>query len=126
MTYADFKVYNSESPHKILVVNRGSLLDEGIVRLISSRTSLDVSTIDFNGEDVLVKDIVSRCPEVLVMGQNRGVKLEKLYKLLTSNPALAKLRMIIFHSNDNSVDVFSQQQHNLILVDDFVELVQRA
>lgn len=56
------------------------------MRLISSRAGLDVSTIDFNGEDVLVKDIVSRCPQVLVMGQNRGVKLEKLYKLLTSNP----------------------------------------
>jgi hypothetical protein len=43
---------------------------------------LDVSTIDFEGEEVLMNDIVSRCPEVLVMGQSGNVKLEKLYKLL--------------------------------------------
>ena len=123
MAHSDLQERNSELPQRILVVNRGSLLDEGIFRLISSESNLDVSTIDFEGEDVLVNDIVSRCPEVLVMGQTVSVKLEKLYTLLTSNPALSKLRMFIIHSNDNSVDIFSQEKHNSILGDDFIALV---
>ena len=123
MAHSDFQERNPELPQRILVVIRGSLLDEGIFRLISSKSNLDVSTIDFEGEDVLVNDIVSRCPEVLVMGQTVSVKLEKLYTLLTSNPALSKLRMFIIHSNDNSVDIFSQQQHNLIPSGDFIALV---
>jgi hypothetical protein len=123
MAHSDLQERNSELPQRILVVNRGSLLDEGIFRLISSKSNLDVSTIDFEGEDVLVNDIVSRCPEVLVMGQTVSVKLEKLYTLLTSNPALSKLRMIIIHSNDNSVDIFSQEKHNSIPGDDFIALV---
>lgn len=123
MAHSDLQERNSELPQRILVVNRGSLLDEGIFRLISSESNLDVSTIDFEGEDVLVNDVVSRCPEVLVMGQTVSVKLEKLYTLLTSNPALSKLRMFIIHSNDNSVDIFSQQQHNLIPGGDFIALV---
>ena len=123
MAHSDLQERNSELPQRILVVNRGSLLDEGIFRLISSESNLDVSTIDFEGEDVLVNDVVSRCPEVLVMGQTVSVKLEKLYTLLTSNPALSKLRMFIIHSNDNSVDIFSQQQHNSIPGDDFIALV---
>ena len=123
MAQSDLQERNSELPQRILVVNRGSLLDEGIFRLISSESNLDVSTIDFEGEDVLVNDVVSRCPEVLVMGQTVSVKLEKLYTLLTSNPALSKLRMFIIHSNDNSVDIFSQEKHNSIPVDDFIALV---
>ena len=123
MAHSDLQERNSELPQRILVVNRGSLLDEGIFRLISSESNLDVSTIDFEGEDVLVNDVVSRCPEVLVMGQTVSVKLEKLYTLLTSNPALSKLRMFIIHSNDNSVDIFSQEKHNSILGDDFIALV---
>ena len=123
MAHSDLQERNPELPQRILVVNRGSLLDEGIFRLISSESNLDVSTIDFEGEDVLVNDVVSRCPEVLVMGQTVCVKLEKLYTLLTSNPALSKLRMFIIHSNDNSVDIFSQEKHNLIPGDDFIALV---
>ena len=123
MAHSDLQERNPELPQRILVVNRGSLLDEGIFRLISSESNLDVSTIDFEGEDVLVNDIVSRCPEVLVMGQTISVKLEKLYTLLTSNPALSKLRMFIIHSNDNSVDIFSQEKRNLIPGDDFIALV---
>ena len=123
MAHSDLQERNSDLPQRILVVNRGSLLDEGIFRLISSKSNLDVSTIDFEGEDVLVNDIVSRCPEVLVMGQTVSVKIEKLYTLLTSNPALSKLRMIIIHSNDNAVDIFSQEKHNSIPGDDFIALV---
>jgi len=123
MAHSDLQERTPELPQRVLVVNRGSLLDEGIFRLISSKSNLDVSTIGFEGEDVLVNDIVSRCPEVLVMGQTVNIKLEKLYTLLTSNPALSKLRMFIIHSNDNSVDIFSQQQHNLIPSGDFIALV---
>ncbi len=113
-----------DSPQRILVVNRGSLLDEGVFRLISSKSNSDVSTINFESEEVLVNDIVSRHPEVVVMGQGGNLKLEKLYKLLTSVPTLEKLRMIIFHSNDNSVDIFSQEQLNSIRGADFLQLVQ--
>ena len=120
-------LYESNSlPQRILVVNRGSLLDEGVVRLISSKSNLDVSTVDFKSEEVLVNDIVSRHPEVVVMGQSGSVGFEKLYKMLTSFSTLEKLRMIIFHTNDNSVDVFSQEHLNSIRGDDFIALVQGA
>ena len=115
-----------ESPQRILVVNRGSLLDEGVVRLISSKSNLDVSTIDFQNEEGLVNDIVSRHPEVVVMGQSGSVKSEKLYKMLTSFSTLEKLCMIIFHSNDNAVDVFSRDHLNSVRSDDFMALVQGA
>lgn len=118
--------YYSDSPQRVLVVNRGSLLDEGVVSLISSRSNLDVSTIDFENEEVLVNDIVARHPEVVVMGQNGSVGIEKLYKMLTSISTLEKLRMIIFHSNDNSVDIFSQEKLNSIRGGDFIELIQGA
>ena len=126
MAQNHFQEYGSNTPQRILVINSGSLLDEGVVRLISSKANLDVSTINFASEEVLVNDIVSKHPEVVVMGQGGSVKLEKLYKALTSIPTLEKLRMIIFHSNDNSVDIFSQEQHNSIPGGDFLQLVQGA
>ena len=126
MVGSDFQEYGLELPQRILVVNGGSLLDEGVVRLISERPNFEVFTVNFEGEDVLVNDIVTKCPEVVVMGQPSSIKLEKLYGVLTSFPALEKLRLIIFHSNDNSVDVFSQGHLMFIRGDDFIELVQNA
>lgn len=124
MAQNNLQEYCFDSPNRVLVVNGGSLLDEGIARLISSRSNLDVSTINFEDEDILVNNIVSRCPQVVVMGQTGSVKLDKFYKLLTSIPTLSKLRMIIFHSNDNSVDIFPQEHLNSIGSDDFIALIQ--
>lgn len=114
------------SPQHVLVVNSGSLLDEGVVRLISEKLNLDVSTINFENEDELVNDIVSRHPEVVVMGQSGNVRAENLYKMLTSISTMEKLRMIIFHTNDNSVDVFSKEQLNSCFGGDFIQIVQGA
>jgi hypothetical protein len=124
MTLNDFQEISSDSPHGVVVVNSGSLLDEGVVCLISSESSLDVSTVNFENEDVLVNDIISKNPEVVVMGQNGSLKIEKVYKMLTSFSNMTKLRMIIFHSNDNAVDIFSQQQLNSMRSDNFIQLVQ--
>jgi hypothetical protein len=44
--------------------------------------------------------------------------------MLTSFSNMTKLRMIIFHSNDNAVDIFSQQQLNSMRSDNFIQLVQ--
>ena len=112
------------SSPRVLVVNRGSLLDEGVARLIKSRSVLDVSTIKFENEDKLVNEIVTRVPEVLVMGQGKGAGAENLYRILTGFSTLSKLRMIIFHSNDNAVDVFSREQHNSYFSGDLINLVQ--
>ncbi len=124
MTLNDFQEIASDSPHGVVVVNSGSLLDEGVVCLISSESSLDVSTVNFENEDVLVNDIISKNPEVVVMGQSGSIKIEKIYKMLTSFSNMTKLRMIIFHSNDNAVDIFSQQQLNSMRSDNFIQLVQ--
>ena len=99
MTQEKSNKHRFETPHRVLVVNRGSLLDEGVIRLISSNDDLDVSTVDFENEEVLFNDIVSRLPEVVVMGQNGGVRFDRLYDVLTSFSTLEQLRMIIFHSN---------------------------
>lgn len=124
MTLNDFQEISSDSPHGVVFVNSGSLLDEGVVCLISSESSLDVSTVNFENEDILVNDIISKNPEVVVMGQSGSIKIEKIYKMLTSFSNMTKLRMIIFHSNDNAVDIFSQQQLNSMRSDNFIQLVQ--
>ena len=124
MALNDFHEISSDSPHGVVVVNSGSLLDEGVVCLISSESSLDVSTVNFENEDILVNDIISKNPEVVVMGQSGSIKIEKIYKMLTSFSNMTKLRMIIFHSNDNAVDIFSQQQLNSMRSDNFIQLVQ--
>lgn len=124
MALNDFQEISSDSPHGVVVVNSGSLLDEGVVCLISSESSLDVSTVNFENEDVLVNDIISKNPEVVVMGQSGSIKIEKIYKMLTSFSNMTQLRMIIFHSNDNAVDIFSQQQLNSMRSDNFIQLIQ--
>lgn len=109
----------------VVLINSGTLLDEGVYQLIQSETDLDVSTVNFtNNEEILVSDIVSKQPEVVVMGGSGVENVEQLYKHLTSFASLRKLRMIFFHTHDNVVDVFSQEKHNFFSSADFVTLVQ--
>jgi hypothetical protein len=126
MTQSTLQESSFASPQRVLVVNRGSLLDEGVFSLIRSKSNLDVSIINFESEDTLVNDIVSRHPEVVVMGQSGSVGIENLYKMITSFSTMKKLRMIIFHSNDNLVDVFPREKLNSYSSGDFMTLVQGA
>lgn len=127
MTHTNRSEKNSLPSQHVVLINSGSLLDEGIYRLIQSETDFNVSTIEFtSNNDTLVSDIVSRQPEVVVMGGNRVDKVESLYKQLTSFAALSKLRMVFFHTEDNALDVFSQEKHNFIPCADSMTLVQVA
>jgi len=126
MIFSNQHEISYSSPQHVLVVNRGSLLDEGVDRLIRANSILNVSTINYKSEETLVDEIVSKRPEVVVMGESDKVGAENLYKMLTSFSTLSKLRMIIFHPNDNMVDVFSQERRNSVFSGDFMNIVQGA
>jgi hypothetical protein len=61
-----------------------------------------------------------------MIGQERTGKMETLFRFLTSNPVLGKLRVIVFHTNDNSVDIYSKKKMRAIPSRDFLSIVQGA
>jgi len=60
------------------------------------------------------------------MGQERAEKLGMILRFLASSPTLEKLRVIVFHTNDNSVDIYSKKQVRAIPSREFLAIVRAA
>ncbi|MCX6081359.1 MAG: hypothetical protein NTW32_17650 [Chloroflexi bacterium] len=109
---------------RVLFVNHGSLLDEGVMCLVGAIPELEVMKVDYAGDELIARDITAACPDVVMIIQEKTGKLGALYRFLTSKPELKKLRMIVFHSNDNFVDIFSQKPKRAIPSQDFLAILQ--
>jgi|GEM_PF-2554354 len=119
-----FDVFNLDHCQHILFVHHGSLLDDGILRLVGSNSDLEVMKVDYTGDELLAREIAKNHPDIVMMSQERTGKLETLFRFLTSSPALEKLRMIVFHTNDNSVDIYNKKQMRAIPSQEFLTIVQ--
>ncbi len=94
------------------------------MRLVGSNTELKVTRIDFEREELLASEISSLHPDIVMMGQETTFKLELLFHLIFKNRQLKKLRVIIFHGNDNFVDIYTRKSMRTLQSTDFLAMVQ--
>jgi hypothetical protein len=115
-----------QSTSRVLFIHQGSLLDEGMISLIGSKTDVQVLKMHDAGGETLMRDIAASHPDVVMLTQKDNCNGGALYRLLTSMPALKKLRMIVFHANDNSVDIYSKKKMQALPSRDFLTCLQGA
>jgi hypothetical protein len=121
-----FNELNLDLSSRVLFVHHGSLLDDCVLSLVGSNMDLDVVKVNYVSDEYLTRDIMKHCSDIVMMCQERTGILETLLCSLDSNPALEKLRVIVFHANDNSVDVYGKRHMNAIPSMDFLAMVRGA
>ena len=116
---------NLEDFPRVLFVYQGSLLDDCVMSLVGSNTEFEVLKINYVSDELLARHIAKNCPDVIMMGQKQTGKMKSLFRFLTGSPALEKLRMVVFHTDDNCVDVYSRKQMCVLPSRDFLTIIQR-
>ena len=119
-----FDEANGDSMRHILVVNSGSLLEQGLARLLAGKDGLDVLSIDFISEEALVEYSVSVFPDVLIVNRVSTVNLAKLLGLLAGIPALGHLQVLAVGVDSNMIDVYENRQIYELHARDFYGFLQ--
>ncbi len=107
---------------RILVVNNGSILEEGITRLLLPRIDLVVWSISFESMDALLTYIALEKPSVVVI--NRWFSgLEKLNGYLDE---YRESKILIVSDDSNTITIYEDSEiHHRTIRDlhDFAELI---
>lgn len=111
-------------PRRILAVNSGSLLDEAVMSLLDSRPELDVTRTDADDRETLIREIAAAQPDVLVLDRAGPIKPESMLAWLGAEPALPRLRVIVFEPDRNSLDVFNARHFEAVNGDQFISLIE--
>ena len=79
---------NGDSMRHILMVNNGSMLEEGVTRLLAARKDLNVLSMGFENEEALLRCLDSTHSEVVIINRESSINLAQLFGLLGQIPQL--------------------------------------
>lgn len=91
---------------RILAVTCGTLLDQGVLKLLSQHPNLEVWDVRCNNERTLTRVITQKAPDVLLLFHSTPDQQERLLETLDSLSALEKLRIIMMDLHSNMLHVY--------------------
>ena len=110
--------------HRVLVVETGTLLDEGVESLLSQETDLQVSGICYADDVSFLEDVSQARPDVILLNEDGPLDSVRIFELLNSLPGLASLRLIIVRPDDNTIDMYEKKQVVATHSDDLLHLIR--
>lgn len=117
-------VLNLFAPNRVLIVHSGSLFDDGMMCIVGINKELDVMKVDYTDEETLARNITTLCPAVVLIRQTQAVKPELLIRFLDTYRDLEKTRLVIFHQDENLVDIYCRKAMRTIHSRDFLAIIQ--
>jgi hypothetical protein len=115
---------NGDSMRRILVVNSGSMLDEGVTMLLAGWEGLDVLSIGFESEDELIRNLDSIKPEVIVINRESCINLARLFGLIGNISGFRRLQIVMISADSNTMDVYENQKIYELQSQDFFDFLQ--
>jgi len=110
----------------ILVVNSGSLLEQGLARLLGDKEGLSVVITNFESEEILARDIVDEHPDVIIINRVSIINLPRLLGLLESLPIFNHLQILGVGVDSNMIDVYENREIYELQAPDFYDFLQGA
>lgn len=111
---------------RVLIIEGGSLLEEGMGALLAREPDLHVKGVSFADETTFLQDVAAMRPDVILMNESGPLTSERMLDLLKRVPALAGMRVILVRSQDNTINMYEHQQVVATKVDDLLNLVRSA
>jgi DNA-binding NarL/FixJ family response regulator len=108
----------------VLVVEGGSLLEEGMEALLSREPDMQVIGIPFASETSFLQDVADMRPDVILMNEAGPLTSQRILELLKNLPTLAALRVITVRPQDNTIDLYERQRVVVTEVDDLLSLIR--
>jgi DNA-binding NarL/FixJ family response regulator len=115
---------NGDAMRRVLVVNNGSILEEGMASLLASTDGLDVLSSSFESEEALMRALDSVRPQVIVISRESSIDLTRLLRLVGSIPDLRGLQILAVGVDSNMIDVYENQQGYELHNGDFLDFIR--
>ena len=110
--------------HRVLVIETGTLLDDGVESLLGQETDLQVSGISYADGATFLEDVSQARPDVILLNENGPLDSARIFELLNGLPGLASLRLIIVRPDDNTIDMYEKKQVVATHIDDLLHLIR--
>jgi len=101
---------NEEDIQRVLIVGDGSLLDDGLRRLLADKAFLEVSNIVYSDELTLQEHLLRLKPDTIVLCEEEPLSVSRIFELGADIPGLKRLRVITVLADSNVVEVIERQQ----------------
>jgi hypothetical protein len=93
----------------VYVLGNGSMLDEGVTHVLSSRTTMDVSGRVYKDDATFLEDMQAARPEVILVNEDDSYDSLRILNLLLSVSSLIGMRVIFISLYNNLIDVYDRR-----------------
>ncbi len=97
---------------RVLMVGIGSLLEEGVKRLLAQEQDVQVWDVTYANEDTFVQDVLRTRPDVILFHEAGALDSGRIFDLLRAIPTLETLRVIILRSSSAAMDLYEKRTVN--------------
>jgi hypothetical protein len=104
---------------RVLVVNNGSILEEGITRLLSARKGFNVMNTGFEGMEKLVTCIESTKPAVVVINRSLSIDQDCLNDCLSD---ASGLKFVLVDEDSNTITLYENKEERKFTVHNFQDI----
>lgn len=112
------------STRRVMIVGSGSLLDEGVERLLRSRESIQVSGIVYSDDTSFLQDVSDMRPDVILLNEAGPLDSLRILELLKNIPTLASLRVVKVRTEDNTIDLYERRRVVATHSNDLLDLIR--
>jgi hypothetical protein len=91
---------------RIVVVNSGAILEEGIVRLLACEEGLEVLDVGYEDEAALVSCLDSLVPDIVILRRTSSVSLDRITDLILNRPGLDHVQIVTVSESSSSIIIF--------------------
>ncbi len=92
---------------RVFVIGDGSLLSEGVTRILEEETSLRVSCATYSDDQSFLDIIVWDKPEVILVCESGKLDVTHIFEVVLSQQFVIGLLIIIIRLSNNMIDVYA-------------------
>ena len=96
-------------PQCVYILGNGSMLDEGVTHVLSSRTKLRVWGRQYQDDTTFLKDVSLARPDVILVNEMDSSDSIRILKLLSAVPSFIGMRVIFLRLCNNMIDVYDRR-----------------
>ena len=111
---------------RVLVIENGSLFDDAVTSLLKQNGEIQVLTTDFKDSTTLFQEISHLSPQAILVNGGGAWEAAQFCELADARPALARLRVIVIHPDDNVIEVYERQRIVASQTNDLIAIIKRG
>jgi hypothetical protein len=110
---------------KIMIVESGSLLEDGVEHILRQEKDLSISGFAYHDDAAFLSGLIEVQPDIILLNEDGPISSAHVFELLIDWPFLVSVRIIAIHLEDNRIDVYERKSIFATQIGDLMGLIRR-